>query len=157
MVNTNSKIYFKKILTLWFVLSFVFISVLSGCGNDEVDMHNEFSSTESTSSVIIPNNSSLQGWGDYPLAMIRIGGKYYTCTDVIVATPDSSQIKGHIASVRPGDSDVWWCIEDDQVSAGFDEFLNAAYTQVDDKMIIKHGEDWHLLSEFDFTEPYPAD
>lgn len=157
MVNTNRNISLKNIVTLWFVLSLVFISILSGCGRDEVDMHNESSSTESTSSVMVSNTSSLPGWGDYPLVMIRIDGKYYTCLDVINDTPDDSQVKGHITSVRPDDSDVWWCIEDDQASAGFWEFLNAPYAQVDDKMIIKHGEDWHLLSEFDFTEPYPAD
>lgn len=157
MVNTNRNISFKNIVTLWLVLSFVFIGTLSGCGKDEVDMHNESSSTESTSSVIVSNNSSLQGWGNYIIPMVRIDGKYYTCVDVIADTPDNSQIKGYITSVRPDDSDIWWCIEDDQARAGCGEFLNTPYAKIDDKMIIKHGEDWHLLDEFDFTEPYPAD
>lgn len=148
---------FKNIITWWFVLSFVFVSTFSGCNKNEVAMHNESSTVENTSSVIVSNNSYITNWGDSPLAMIRINGKYYTCTEIAVDAPDNSQIIGHITSVRPDDTDVWWCIKDDQVSAGFSEFLNAPYAQVDSEIIIRHGEEWHRLCETIWTEPSTAD
>jgi hypothetical protein len=150
MVNTNQYISFKNIVIWW--LALLFLIILSGCGKNENTTHVD-SSIESVSSDTTSKYAPSNAWGDEPIAMIRIDGKYYSCTEYPVEAPNDSQIIGHITSVRPDDSEIWWCTQDNQASAHFPNFLNAPYALVDGEIIIRHGKEWHRLCEAEWTEP----
>lgn len=120
--------------------------VVGGCRSDENATHDNISAIQSSSIT------SLPPYGD-KMAMIRIAGKYYSCTEKVMLAPSESQILGAIDHIRPDDSEVWYCTQDNEVSAGFPEFYNQPYADVNGNMIIKHGDEWHLLVESNFTPP----
>lgn len=152
MVKTTIAATKKYLSTLCPILIIIIILFSSCDRNSDIDV-NSSSTIETASSTTSSGDSSEHYWGDYPLAMIRIDGKYYSCIEMAVDAPDEALIIGYITSVRPEDSDVWWCIQDDQASAGFPEFLNAPYAKVNGEIIIRHGEEWHRLCESDWVEP----